>query len=208
MFGQLKLEYLGHIISSEEVQVDPSKIESLISWQVPKDIKSLRGFLELTGYYRKFVKDYGKIAAPLTDLLKKDAFSWGERAQQPFEALKLSMTQEPVLAMPNFSQPFLMAIVLAIKRWNHYLMGHHFIIRTDQKALKFLLEQRVMDENQQKWVSKLMGNKFEIKYKPDAENRVADALSRHGKSAELYAFSIWKYEDKEEWDQEVHKTPK
>ncbi|KAF3614446.1 putative purple acid phosphatase 18-like isoform X1 [Capsicum annuum] len=237
-------------VSSEEVQVDPSKIESLISWQAPKDIKSLRGFLELTGYYRKFVKDYGKIAAPLTDLLKKDAFSWGERAQQPFEALKLSMTQEPVLAMPNFSQPFvietdasgfgvsavlmqngkpityfgrmlssrarqcsvyereLMAIVLAIKRWNHYLMGHHFIIRTDQKALKFLLEQRVMDENQQKWVSKLMGNKFEIKYKPDAENRVADALSRHGESAELYAFSIWKYEDKEEWDQEVHKTPK
>ncbi|XP_049355741.1 uncharacterized mitochondrial protein AtMg00860-like [Solanum verrucosum] len=105
-FGQLKLEYLGHIISSEGVQVDPSKIDSMISWPSPRDIKSLRGFLGLTGYYKKFVKDYGKIVAPLTDLLKKDAFSWGERAQQAFEALKLAMTQVPVLSMPNFSQPF------------------------------------------------------------------------------------------------------
>ncbi|XP_009626152.1 uncharacterized protein [Nicotiana tomentosiformis] len=65
-----------------------------------------------------------------------------------------------------------------------------------------------MDENQHKWVSKLMGYKFEIKYKSGAENRVVDALSRCGESAELYAISVWKYEDKEEWDQEVKRDSK
>lgn len=60
-----------------------------------------------------------------------------------------------------------MAIVFAIKKWRHYLIGHHFIIRTDQKALKFLLEHKVMDTEQQKWVSKLMRLKFEIQYNSD-----------------------------------------
>lgn len=72
----------------------------------------------------------------------------------------------------------LMAIVFAVKKWRSYLLGHHFIIRTDQKALKYLLEQRIIDEDQQKWVVKLMGFKFEVLYKPGKENRVVDALSR------------------------------
>lgn len=72
----------------------------------------------------------------------------------------------------------LMAIVFAGKRWHHYLLGHHFIIKTDQKALKFLLEQRQIRADLKKWISKLMGYDFEIHYKPGKENRVADALSR------------------------------
>ena len=67
---------MGHIVSQEGVKVDPKKIKAIKEWKVPTTIKKLHGFLGLTGYYRKFVKNYGRREKPLTTLLKKDAFSW------------------------------------------------------------------------------------------------------------------------------------
>ena len=65
-FGVQVVEYLGHIVSHEGVKVDPNKIKSIKEWKIPTTIKHLQGFLGLTGYYRKFVKNYGRISAPLT----------------------------------------------------------------------------------------------------------------------------------------------
>jgi hypothetical protein len=76
VFGASKVEYLGHLVGKADVRVDPKKIEAMQDWPHPKTRKILRGFLGLTGYYRKFLKNYGKIVAPLTALLKKDSFTW------------------------------------------------------------------------------------------------------------------------------------
>jgi hypothetical protein len=103
-FGCGEVEYLGHIVTAQGVCADPGKIQAMVDWPFPNNIKGLRGFLGLTGYYRKFIKGYGTIAAPLTAMLKKD--SWSEPAQQAFQALKDAVTRAPVFALPNFSQPF------------------------------------------------------------------------------------------------------
>jgi hypothetical protein len=105
-FGCKEVDYLGHIIAESGVRADPGKIKAMVEWPLPTNIKALRGFLGLTGYYRKFIKGYGSIVAPLTTMLKKNAFHWDAAAREAFQNLKATVTEAPVLALPNFAQPF------------------------------------------------------------------------------------------------------
>lgn len=106
-FGQQEITYLGHIVSEAGVSTDPSKVATVVSWPVPATIKALRGFLGLAGYYRKFVKNFGVLAKPLTELLRKNVvFVWTSQHDTAFQALKQALSSAPVLALPNFHKPF------------------------------------------------------------------------------------------------------
>jgi transposase InsO family protein len=107
VFAQRQLRYLGHLISEQGVATDPEKVQAVLQWPPPASVKDLRSFLGLAGYYRRFVRHFGMISRPLTDLLKKGAvFVWTEVQEQAFSTLKQALTSAPVLAMPNFSKPF------------------------------------------------------------------------------------------------------
>ncbi|GJR82098.1 putative mitochondrial protein [Tanacetum coccineum] len=101
-----QVEYLGHIISAQGVYIDPSKIEAMQKWPIPSTLKQLRGFLGLTGYYRRFIKDYASISQPLVTLTKKDAFKWNPSAELAYHKLKEAMVKASVLDLPNFEQEF------------------------------------------------------------------------------------------------------
>jgi hypothetical protein len=107
-FGPSEVEYLGHIVSKDGVWVDPKKIEAMHHWPRLKTLKSLCGFLGLTGYYRKFVQNYGKIAAPLTALLKKNAFTWTPTVDHSFQSFKDSMCSTPIPTLPDFTKTFVL----------------------------------------------------------------------------------------------------
>jgi hypothetical protein len=105
-FGVDSVAYLGHSISAAGIAMDPAKVQAVHEWPRPRSARAVRGFLVLAGYYRKFVHNYGSIAAPLTALLKKEGFAWNPEAEAAFGALKGAVTSAPVLALPDFTKPF------------------------------------------------------------------------------------------------------
>ncbi|KAK9113929.1 hypothetical protein Syun_020726 [Stephania yunnanensis] len=248
-FGRNNLDYLGHIISGEGVRADPDKVRAMEAWLMPSSSKELRGFLGLTCYYRRFVKDYGKIAAPLTQLLRKDSFKWSDEATFAVQRLKHAMTEVPMLSLPDFnalfvvetdasgvgigavlsqhgrpiaffSQAFspraqckstyereLMAVVLAIQKWRHYLLGRKFLVRTDQRSLKFLFEQRVVAPEYQRWLIKLLGYHFDIQYRTGSSYLAADALSRFPVDSSLHSTTVTSIADSSVITAEVESDP-
>ena len=105
------VSYLGHIITPQGLLPDPSKIEKIANFPTPKSADEVRIFLGISGYYRSFIKDYGKIAQPLTAKIKKENtrnFKWEEEDQKAFEYLRTRLITSPILAFPNFELPFML----------------------------------------------------------------------------------------------------
>jgi len=219
-FSTTSVDYLGHVLSGQGVATGPSKIVEITNWKPPHNIKKLRQFLGLTGYYRRFIKGYASIFKPLHDSLKKDSFIWTEQQQTTFDTLKSTMSSPPVLILPNFDVPFTLetdasgsglgailmqqgkpiayfskalgpkaqalsmyekealTILEVLKKWRRYLLGNKLVIKTDQRSLKYLSSQRLLEGIQHKLMLKLLEFDFIIEYKKGTENTTADALSR------------------------------
>ncbi|GKC97649.1 putative mitochondrial protein [Tanacetum coccineum] len=204
VFGQKRVDYLGHIITGDGVKADPSKISAMLDWPMPRTLRDLWGFLGLTGYYQKFVRGYGKVAVTLIpvlalpDFLKRfivetDASGHGTGAvlmQEGKPIAYFSLVLGLRAQMKFVYERELMAIVMAVQKWRPYLLGRQLTVITDQKSLKFLLEQRAMPGEHQRWVSKLSSYDFEIIYRPGKENGAADALSRRGDNTNLGMLSV------------------
>ncbi|CAL9231913.1 unnamed protein product [Arabidopsis halleri] len=208
-FGSRELEYLGHIIFGQGVKVDQQKIRGMTEWPAPTTITELRGFLGLTGYYRKFILNY-EVIAPLTNLLKKGKFEWSEVEEMVFNELKTAMTTTPTLALPNFAVPFVIqtdasregigailtqesgpiafmsrSLGVAKHNWSTYAREILAIVVAMRTWRPYLAAHTHTE--QQKWMGKLVGYDYEITYKPGTANAAADALSRQANSLILHS---------------------
>ncbi|KAL4016633.1 hypothetical protein IC575_024285 [Cucumis melo] len=161
-FWLKKVTFLGHVVSSEGVSVDPTKIEAVTNWPRPSTVSEIRSFLGLAGYYRRFVEDFSRIASPLTQLTKKRTlFVWSPTCESSFQELKQKLVTAPVLTVPNGSGSF--------------------VIYSDasKKGLDcVLMQQGKLNMRQMRWLELVKEYDCEILYHPGKANVVADALSR------------------------------
>jgi hypothetical protein len=106
-FAAKVLQFLGHVVGKDGVKPNPEKVDKMINYSEPKNIRELREVLGLFSYYRRFIKDFAQIANPLYKLLKRDIpYMWTQDQQKAFENLRDKLTQAPIVQYPNFNKPF------------------------------------------------------------------------------------------------------
>jgi hypothetical protein len=106
-FWLTKVAFLGHVISAGGVSVDPGKVKDVLNWMPLTTASEIRSFLGLAGYYRRFIKDFSKIAKPMMKLLEKNkTFEWIAKCQASFEELRKCLTSAPVLVLPDLTKKF------------------------------------------------------------------------------------------------------
>jgi hypothetical protein len=117
-----KISFLGHILTTEGVAVDPGKVETVSNWRQPTNVSEIRSFLGLAGYYRRFIEGFSKIARPMTELLKKEKkFNWTESCEKSFQELKRRLTTAPVLTLPDIQRDFVVYCDASRKGWDVFL---------------------------------------------------------------------------------------
>lgn len=221
------VEFLGHIIDAQGLHMMADKVKAVLDWPPLTSIDDVRSFLGFVGYYRRFVRMFSDLAAPLTAMLQNGAkFEWNDAQRTAFERLKQAVTEQPVLILPDMTKPFvvttdasgyavgaclgqdlghgeqpiaymskkmqpaeknypvheqeLLAIILSLKEWRHYLQGSPFVIRvlTDHHSLQCLQTQPNLSGRQARWMMLMAEFSFKIEYQEGKKNVVADALSR------------------------------
>jgi hypothetical protein len=106
-FWMNQVAFLGHVILKGGISVDPSKVQDVLSWNVPTSVSDNRSFLGLARYYQRFTKGFSKISKPMTELLKRDKkFEWTSACEASFQELKKRLTTAPILVMPDIEKSF------------------------------------------------------------------------------------------------------
>nr|GFA14545.1 putative reverse transcriptase domain-containing protein [Tanacetum cinerariifolium] len=132
-----KVQFLGHVIDSQGIHVDPAKIESVKNWASPKSPTKTRQFLGLMGYYRRFIGGFSKVAKPVTKLTqKKVEFEWGDKQEAAFQLLKQKLCSAPILALPEGSEDFIIYYDASNKGLDVLLMQREKVISYASRQLK------------------------------------------------------------------------
>jgi hypothetical protein len=110
-FYQKEIQYLGHVISTEGIVVDPEKMKAIMEWLVTKDVADIQSFMGITGCYHRFIEGFSKIAYPITSLQKKGTrFNWSEKCQDSFNKLKELLTMTPILKVADLDKDFIICV--------------------------------------------------------------------------------------------------
>ena len=213
------------MVSEEGIATNPEKIREVKEWPAPTNVKEIRQFLGLTGYYRRFVPGYANLARPLIDLTRKGAdFIWSETCEKAFQELKQKLISAPILAFPEdegemwldtdasahamgavlsqmqggeervlayASKGFssaernycttrreLLALVHFTSHFRQYLLGRHFVVRTDHSSLRWLVHMKDPEGQLARWLEKLNEFDFSVEYRAGRAHGNADAMSR------------------------------
>eukprot|EP00731_Ephydatia_muelleri_P003528 Em0001g3528a len=185
------VHYLGHIVSADGVKVDDDKIKCIVEWPTPVNLEELRRFLGIASYYRKFIKGFAHIAAPLHALTEKlKPWEWTGLCDEAFAQLKTKLSSPPILSFPQFNMQFtqerqycatrreMLALIWAIQYFKPYLWGRPFKVRTDHSALKWLKIFKDPHGQVARWLEILSEYDFTVEHRPGLKHGNADSLSR------------------------------
>ena len=136
-FWLREVQFLGHIICQDGIKVDPANIEAVMKWKSPRNPTEIKSFLGLAGYYRRFIKDFSKIAGPLTKLTRKDVvYKWGDEQEKAFQRLKELLCQAPILALPEGTEDFIVYCDASFSGLGCVLMQRERVIAYASRQLK------------------------------------------------------------------------
>ncbi|XP_075473251.1 uncharacterized protein LOC142504012 [Ascaphus truei] len=189
-FEKTSMQFLGYIISPEGLSMDPGKIQAVVEWPIPRNEKDIQRFVGFANFYRRFIKNFSGIIAPITQLTQKEfPFKWSPEADAAFEQLKSLFTSAPILIHPNPELPFilevdasdsavaeriydignkeLLAIKAAFSEWRHLLEGgnHPITVFTDHRNLEFIRSAKRLSARQARWALFFARFQFHISYR-------------------------------------------
>ncbi|GJV58983.1 putative reverse transcriptase domain-containing protein [Tanacetum coccineum] len=189
------VQFLGYLIDSQGLHVDPAKIEAVKNWASPTTPTEICQFLGLASYYRRFIEGFSKIAKSLTELTQKNKkYIWGEYQESAFQLLKQKLWEAPILALPEGNDDFVVYCDASHQGLGAVLMQREKVIAYASRQLKpheenytthdlelgavHILDQKELNMRQRRWLELLADYDCEIRYHPGKENVVADALTQ------------------------------